>query len=354
MNIVKAGRCRIVPSKCIETLTLPAVPSPSRGGYCISERTRKLSVTLTDLARMAGTTPNLMARNFKMKKSRALGFIASDINNPFYVDFFRHIDNDTREQGYKVLIADSERNIDKEKDNIENMLQNQVEGLLVFPVIDILSTYNADHLLDLKLEHIPFVLLGKIPNHPFSYVVSEEVESSRRIARHLIDLGHKRLGLVLDHRELDRPSIERYQGIAQGLIEQGLCREDEIDGFIHKIYVEDADWEAQLEALLRAGDAPTALIPISDVIALMMNRPLNRMGICVPGELSIVTYGDNIWSRYLSPSLTSIKPDIGGIARKALEVLMQRIEEPDAPIGKYLIPQELVLRESTGPVMARR
>lgn len=341
-----------------------------------------MKVTLTDLARMAGTTPstisrvlngkpgvseakrksimalvknvgyrpNLMARNFKMKKSRALGFIASDINNPFYVNFFRHIENDMREQGYKVLIADSERDLCKEKDNIENMLQNQVEGLLVFPVIDILSDYNADHLLDLKLEQVPFVLLGKIPNHPFSHVVSEEVESSRRVANHLIELGHKRLGLVLDHRQMDRPSIERHQGIAQALIEHGLCGEDEIDDYISKIYVEDDDWEAQLEKLLKADDAPTALIPLSDVMALMLKRPLKRMDISVPEDLSIVTYGDNIWSRYLSPSLTSLKPDIGGIARKALEVLMQRIENPDAPTKRYLIPQELVIRESTGPV----
>lgn len=300
---------------------------------------------ILQLAKEVGYTPNRLARNLALKKSYVLGFIAADLTNPVYVEFLRRIQAWGEELGYQVLVADSARNTEKERHNIAIMREHRAEGLFIFPVQDWKRKSNNDHLLELKLQKFPFVLAGKIDGFGFDYVTAEEVETAERLTQHLIALGHRRIGFVgLDPD--NRCIHERFEGYRKALREERLPF-DERTSVVR--FHEDGNWVADMQEMLRRPDRPTALVLINDVFALMAIRPLAELGLEVPRDLSIATFGNEIWAQHLKPSLTSTSENDKKVARAMMDLLLAKMENPDMPPSQVLVPQELLIRESTAP-----
>ena len=315
------------------TATVSRVLSNKPG---VAEETRK---NIIQLAEKLGYSPNRIAKNLALKKSHVLGFIAADLRNFVYVEFFRKIQASAKELGYQVLIADSELNVDKEKQNISMMREHRAEGIIVFPVVDWDIRSNVDHFLQLKLQKFPFVLVGRVDNYGFDYVTSEETDTARALTQRLIALGHREIGFV-GHSETNRCIIERQKGVASALDEAGLRLKPE-----HTIPLEDANHE-KLKAMLRSPNRPTALVFVNDVGILLAHRTLAELGIAVPQDLSIISFGDNVWSRHMKPSVSTSRENSAAVADAAFDYLIKRIDNPgDSPLQK-LVPQEIVDRES--------
>lgn len=304
---------------------------------------------ILQLAKEVGYTPNRLARNLALKKSYVLGFIAADLANPVYVEFLRRIQAWGEELGYQVLVADSHRNTEKERHNIEIMREHRAEGLIIFPVQDWKRKSNNDHLLELKLQKFPFVLGGKIDGFGFDYVTAEEIDTADKLTRHLIELGHRHIGFVGLNTE-NRCITERYEGFRKALREERIDFDEKRDVVRFK---DDESWTEELVELLSRPKRPTALVMINDVFALLATRPLARMGIVVPRDLSVATFGNEIWAEHLNPSLTTTLENDKKVARAMMDLLLEKMEDPDKAPSQILIPQELLVRESTAPPPAR-
>ncbi len=304
--------------------------------------------SILKLANRLGYQPNLLARNLVMQKNHIIGFIASSLTNPVYVEFFRLIDVSCRSRGYQVLIADSEGEAAREKENVELMLQHQAEGLLVFPVSDMKSGVDLQHFLDLQLRKVPFVVVGETKEYNFDCVTSEEVKSSAVLARHLLEFGHRRFGIVGEDEE-NRCAKLRIKGFVDALQESGVvgcngfCKEDlRITGSVDQGGVQDAmSW-------FDSDKPPTALLTMNDMIALELYRPLGEKGIRIPEDVSIVTFENDFWSELVKPSLTTSAPDYPEVARLAFETLMGRVDNPRLPPQIKKVPQKFIVRESSG------
>lgn len=291
------------------------------------------------LAERLGYTPNRIAQNLALQKSHVLGFIAADLTNPVYIDFFRHVQHRVEPQGYQILMADSQVDPEKEKHNIAVMREHRAEGLLIFPVNDWKRTSDIDHFLQLKLQKFPFVIVGRIDGFGFDYVTSEEVDTARRVTRHLIDLGHKRIGF-LGYDDTNRCISERFMGFRDALEEAGLPLADE------SVVRYREGWQGDLKALLRGRSRPTAIVPTNDMLALLAWRTIAECGMRVPDDLSLATFGDEVWSRNLVPSLTTTNENIGRVAEIAMDLLLSRMDEPSRAPEQRLVPQEFLVRES--------
>lgn len=318
------------------TATVSRVLSNKPG---VQEAKRRRILALVD---KLGYSPNRIARNLALQKSHVLGFIAADLESKEYVDFFRHVQHKVESMGYQVLIADSERNLEKEKYNIEVMRQHRAEGIIVFPVHDWAVETDIDHFLQLRLQRFPFVVVGKLEGLSCDTVTAEERTVAGKIAKHLVDLGHRRIAFV-GADEGNRPVRERLAAVRNALHRAGVDLDDTT------VITYDPGWEERLSALLSRDDRPTALIFMNDVLALMAYRTLLDQGLRLPEDLSIAAFGNDIWSRNLKPTITGTTTRIDEIALVALELLLSRIEDPDRPPVHRLIPQEVLLRESTAP-----
>jgi LacI family transcriptional regulator len=318
--------------------------------------TRKRQQIL-ELVEEYGYQPNRNAQSLILQKTNLIGFIASDLSNPWYIQYLQVINDYCRQRGYQTLVAGSSEDLDREKENINIMLQHRAAGLIIFPVSDWDSGLDCEHLEQLKRNRMPFILMGKPAGHDFSWICSEEEESSYRMTRRLIELGHRRIGLV-GYEAVNRPSLERFRGALRAMCEAGLVGEGESldeprDLLITEMTLDDStlnvrDW-------LNSENPPTALVVVNSDIALSLYRPIMSLGLSIPGDVSLVSFDDHSWCRRIVPSLSVCAADERQIAEDSLDMLMELIENTDSPPQGCPAPRILIERESSGPApVARR
>jgi LacI family transcriptional regulator, galactose operon repressor len=320
------------------TATVSRVLS-NKAGVAESKRKRIL-----ELADRLGYSPNRLAQNLALKKSYVLGLIAADLRNEVYIDFFRRVQHFVEPLGYRVLICDSELDIEKEKHNIQIMQQHRAEGLLVFPVHDWHGESPLDHFLELKLKKYPFVLVGKVEGYGFDFVTSEEVEIAFDLTKHLLDLGHKRIAFV-GADEANRCIRERMHGVRLAMRGAGLS----LEGKDVIVFQEEEEWIQTLTRRLQEPDRPTALVMVNAVTTLMAYRHILDLGLKLPEDLSIVCFDDELWTRHLKPTITTTAENSRQVAQDSIQLLLDRMEDPDGVSVQKLVPQEFKLRESTAP-----
>ena len=313
----------------------------------VSERRRK---AILRLAEEVGYQPNRMAQSMALGRSRTLGVVVSTLNNPVYVELFQLITASQRYADYQIMIADSRKDLAIEKRNIANMLQHQVEGMIVFPVADWMPCDDVGHLLQLRERRVPFVLVGEVEGHGFDSVTSDEMAAAHEIVEHLAGLGHRSFAIVgLD--EGNRVVSRRYDGIVVALRELRLLgRNPKGEPPLPCVMMNEPDWIGRTLALFGWPQPPTALIVMNSITALQLYRPLLTSGIAMPGDVSLVCFEDQIWAEHLSPSLSSSGVDYRELAGQAYEALVNRTEHPKAVAKTRLVARRLVARESSGPV----
>jgi LacI family transcriptional regulator len=307
---------------------------------------------IVQLAESLGYQPNRNAQSLVQQKTHLIGLIASALRNPWYVEFLGRMESFCADRGYQILVTESQLNPQREQENINTMLQHQAEGLVIFPVSDWLSQENFDYFLKLKLRRFPFVLIGRVEGYGFDCVYTEEVESAMRLTEHLLNLGHTRFGMV-DYDPRNRPARERLEGIKKALVVAGLLNGDEpiTEPVLRVTQYHRGAWRANLESWFTSPNPPTALIPTNCGVGLELYRPLTEMGLRIPEEVSVASFDDPDWVKHLVPSMTVCRPDDEKVIHLALETLVERIHNPAGPTRVHSIPQELIMRESTGPAI---
>jgi len=210
---------------------------------------------------------------------------------------------------------------------------------------------------------LPLVYVDQDPAPDIPSVNVDDRAGARAAAQHLLDLGHRRIGIV--SIELDGPA-----GVVDGPIEptgghpqrqRMLGWMDALDAAgLHPIVVhapanddDDADEAARL--LLDRPHAPTGVLCFSDVLALGVIRTAAQLGLDVPRDISVVGFDDNPLARRSRPTITTVRQDIAGKGRTAAAQLIAAIEDARAGTRATprheLLPTELVVRQSTGPAV---
>lgn len=304
---------------------------------------------ILQLAKELGYQPNRSARALASRRSHLFGFVGPDLRNPLHVEFLGCAGEFCKQRGFQTMVVDSERNVEKEIENVDIMLQHRAEGLIIFPVSDWHEHSSFDHFLRLKLRRFPFVLVGRVEGYGFDCVYSEEFESAKRLVQHLIGLGHRRFGL-LGHDPLNRPARERYDGIRAAMEEAALTPSGDADPgkALRTVHSNWPNWGHLLEDWLTDPEPPTALIAMNSGMALIVYRPLGDLGYTVPEDVSLVAFDDAFWCSHIRPALTVSEPRNRTVSELALDTLIRRIEDPAAPPMIRSVPQDLIFRESVG------
>ncbi len=309
------------------------------------------------LATKLGYRPDFRARSLVTRRTRTVGLVTSYLAGGWYAQVLRSLSRHLTPLGYHVLVADSGLDIEEEKRNIEAMQSHRVEALFVCPVGDWNTDLNCNHLLELKLQGLPVVILGNPPNcGGLDCVYTDDVESSLALTRHLLALGHRRFG-VLGHTPEIRGSRERVQGIGQAIIAAGsppgpqslpeppalrICLTDIRHYDPHSMRQTVLGW-------LKEPDPPTALIGIGNLYALDLYGPLEDWGYQIPEDISVAAYEDDFWCPRIRPGLSVVYKNEDEVAQRALEVWMRRVKHPEAPPLLVTAPQHFIARDSTGP-----
>jgi DNA-binding LacI/PurR family transcriptional regulator len=270
--------------------------------------------------------------------------------NYYWPAVIRGIEPQALRRGFRVVLRGATYDLQDERPILQRLLDDeQVRGLLVAPNTD---TAHAQEVIQwLAGSGVPSVLMERdaelLPaREPAESVASDHAHGAALAARHLAELGHRRVGLVLSRfSPTSRKIAAGWRVACAGL---GLAQADGFEPLLPDRSSADftAAVNATLDAALDAG--LTALLIHSDPEAMaVIDLALNR-GIRVPHDLSVIAYDDEI-AKLFRPALTAVSPPRSAVGEVAVDQLADRIADPGRPNRRVLLSPHLHVRESTAP-----
>lgn len=284
--------------------------------------------------------PNLHARTLAGGKSRTIGMIASNLENPYFFDIFRALEAEAHAHGYEVVVAHTDYRPDQLVRGVRLMIGRRVAGLAVM-----VSEMDPDLIRELAASKIPVVFSDVgTPRRNISNIRVNYRRGIERAVEYLHGLGHRRLAFCGHHTALG-PTNERESAFVEAVSRHAPETEwrtaADQDGL-------EGGRQAARE-ILDSGFRPTAIICVNDFMAVGVLRELRDRGLRVPAEVSVTGFDNIALSEFSSPPLTTLQIPRERIGRLAFQILVPEEAKGAAPGREIVIDPELVLRESTGP-----
>jgi len=302
----------------------------------VSDVTRQAVLTALDVLGYERPT------KLRGERARLVGLFLPELQNPIFPAFGEVVAAALAQNGYTPVLCTQTAGGISEADYVELLLQQQVSGVVF--VGGQYTQQNAPHehyqrLAELKLPTV--FVNAPIAELSFPTVSTDDAVATEQAWNHLRQLGHERIGLVLGPED-HVPSQRKLAAARRAAEAAGLPLE-----VAHSHYSLEAG-QAATARLLAKG--VTAIICMSDPIALGAIRAVRRAGLTVPGDVSIVGFDDSALMNATDPPLTTVRQPIEPMGRMIIELLVSQIKGVGVATDEYLFEPELVVRGSTAPV----
>lgn len=301
----------------------------------VTEATRAL---VLDTIKRLDYRPNLLGRNLRRTETRLVLALLPTIANPFYSRIVKGIEDVAHKNGYNVMLCNTDSNADREQLYLGLLKNRLADGvILVAPEIacEELSAIGADFPVVQCCEYKEGVEV--------SLVRIDNYAAARKAARHLISLGHKKIGMISSHSRF-LSTIRREEGFRSVLEEAGFPLEESCTAYGD--YSFKSGHRAAL-SLLTLKERPTALFSISDIMAIGALRAAREKGLKVPDDLAVVGFDNISFSSMCDPMLTTVSQPKYDLGCTAMELLLKTIRGELAEPVEIVLENELVIREST-------
>ena len=308
-----------------------------RGSDLVAKATRDRILTV---GAELGYTPNLLARGLVQNRTAAVGIVILELANPFFAPMVSGIQAVSAKRGFLVVTGESGRDEVEERRYIEQFQQLRIGGIIVSPV-----TSRLDHLWEARANGTPVVVMARRWEDG-DYVATDDVKGGDLAARHLLERGHRRIGIVQLEDPDHTPVQARVLGFRQVLAAAGVTVHEswdlKVSGALIEHGVEAAD------RLLLLAERPTALFVTSDRKALGVVHRLLERGVRVPEDVAVVGYDDIPYAACAQVPLTTVAVPKRPVGEMSAELLFDRIEGvAPAELRQILLPPELVVRASS-------
>lgn len=295
-------------------------------------------------AKELGYRPSGVARSLRMRQTRSIGLIVTDIANPFFPEVVKAADDRARELGYSILLGTAAYDERRAMHYLDLMADRRVDGMIVAS-----SQLSQEGWARLVASPVPVVVANAEPaGVPVTVITSDNVGASRLAVDHLVGLGHRRIG-YLRGPEAYTAAVPRIDGFHAACADAGLDPSDTpvIDG--------EADVESGYRGageVLASHPGVTAIYCYNDLTAIGVLRRLRDAGRRVPDEISVVGLDDIAAASWTAPSLTTVAQQKAEIGRLAVERVIACLRDAGDVLEPAVVrlPTSLTVRESTGPV----
>jgi len=333
------------------------------GGYgYASEESRQ---EVMKAAQALGYRPNALARSLITGRTRTIGVVAGDIQNPFYASILRGISDVAEAEGLGLLITNSDEDLAKEVRAVELLIEKQVDGLILSPC----DTHEARHLRDLHASGLPLVLIDRaVEGLAVDRVRTDNVTAAREAVLHLIDAGHRRIGLIselaieqpggidafvtramageAEAAEALYPSWQRLLGYLDAHRLKGLDPDPAVIRRAGRYAAEAA--QEQTRALLARAERPSALFTTDGTMAEGAMAAIAELRLSLPADLSLICFDELDWMALLNPGISTVAQPRLAMGEAAARMLVERIEGADMKRRDLVMPSTLIRRGSVG------
>jgi LacI family transcriptional regulator len=309
----------------------------NRPGLVNADTRKRVLQVIADLQ----YAPSVLARGMRSQKTKTFGVVIPDFKNLFYAEFLEHVENAARGHGYIAVVCSTDINPEREKEYINELLQRQIDGLIMCWYKSV--SENRSFLLKLA-KRIPVVVMDQPScGLPVSAVYTDGLKGIKKLTSFFLQNGHRKIGLIKSLHEYPVGN-RRFQGYVSALEERGI----EIDENL----IQESEWtpSAAFRATGRILEKsrPTAMIGVTDLMAIGVLEYLNTNGFSVPKDIAVAGFDNIFFSTMVSPRLTTVAQPIDKMAWEAVGQLIRRIENRRVRNRDIELENRLIVRESSG------
>lgn len=297
------------------------------------------------LMREYGYAPDPQARGLAFRKSFLVGLVFDNPTAQYIVNMQYGVLDALRDTGYELVVHPCDSKSEGYIEGIRRfVLQQKLHGVILIPRVSEDQAL-ADALREIECRYVRIASVGF--DDPDRMLVTQDRVAGAEAAHYLESLGHRRIGLITGPKRY-RSSIERGEGFIEALARRGIRVPPECNyegGYTFESGVAGA------EQLLARPDRPTAIFACNDEMAAGVYKAAQRMGISIPGELSVVGYDDSPLASQLWPALTTIRLPVRDVGRQAAMLLLA--PEARGSAVQASVTPHLVSRDSCLPPQSR-
>ena len=304
----------------------------------ISVLTKRL---VHDTAQSMGYMPNFIARNLSAKQSNAIGLVVPKIAHHFFASAIEAIYQAAYKNNYEIIMTVSQEDADHEIKHIQTLLSMRVDGLLVSVTEQTKDTSIFDMV---KKRNTPLVFFDRVlENIGFSTVTNDDEQGTYQAMDKVIKTGYTKIAHLAGYAHTNIGNNRRI-GFENALKDSNLSIED---NWIIEGGFSEEDGYSGFMKISKNGELPEVIFAVTYPVALGIQLAAQEMGIKIPDQLEIISFGGSTYNRFISPSITYINQPIKELGAKAIELLIDEIKNPDIFQEQHLtLPTELIVCET--------
>lgn len=298
----------------VSTSTVSHVINKSR---FVSE---EISLRVNNAAQQLNYRPSALARSLKINRTKTIGMLVTTSTNPFFGEVVKGVERSCYQQGYNLILCNTEGDNERMRESVNTLLQKRVDGLILM-----CSSLEGER-IDV-FEQYPDIPVVVMDWGPMLFTSDKIQDNSLRggylAAKYLIESGHQQIGCITGPLVKHQAQM-RYEGYKRALNEAGL------DFNANWIIEADFECEGGYEAfnkMFAKGSLPSSIFVCNDMMAMGVINAANEKGIRIPQDLSIIGYDDIHIAKFMSPSLTTIHQPKYRLGKAAVEALLNRLEK---------------------------
>lgn len=313
------------------------------GNKWVAEATRQ---RVLDAMQALGYQPNSFARSLATNKSETIGMVVGDLGGPFFGEMMQYAERVIRDAGKHLIVTSGHSSLEEERDAIQFLLKRRCDALILH--LDLMPDEEILELVD--SETSPMILVNRlVPELADQCVCLDNEAGGYLAARHLIDLGHRRIACITGPL-YKSDARDRLAGYRRALEGAGLDYDDRL--VVQGDFLEPGG-EVALDRLLRRDEPFTGLVVGNDLMAIGVINSLKERGLRIPEDCSLVGYDDVLMAGYLDPALTTVRVPVAEFGTAAGRLALKLGEGIDGEVRNRFQP-ELVERATTAVFEARK
>jgi len=283
---------------------------------------------------------NALAGSLSAKKTRTLGIIIPTIINPIFAMVTKGIQDFAGLKGYSIILGNTDYNEENEQRLIHLFQEKRADGVILNG-----PWRNAPSVSHMKNTKLPFVVTWQtIDDKDVNFVAFDNFKGAYRIVEYLINLGHRRIGMIAGKFSVSERAVMRCQAYQKCLSDNHIPFDPAL--VLEKDYTY-FDGKEALARLLTGQSPPTALFCGNDILAIGAMALAKEKGLHIPRDLSVVGFDDMEISAYYNPPLTTVAVPAYEMGRLAAKILIENIEGESITPQQYILETNLIVRGST-------
>jgi len=299
---------------------------------------------IQEFAKLKNYKPNITALNLKSRKTKTIGVILPNILNSFFAKVFTGIEKVAEDKGYHIITCISNESLEKEIHAMELLSNGTVDGFILSISEESQTQESFEHFIDCINDSVPIVMFDRVTDQvKCDKVIVDDLDSAFDGTQHLIDIGCKKIALLSSIDNLSVGKL-RAKGYYKALEENKYGTDENL------IILTDSveDFDTKLETLF-SNQTIDGIFALDEHASVSSLKLALKKGYFIPENLSIIGFADGVWSKRLTPSLSTVSQHGPEIGEAAARLLIERLElkGEESSYKTIIVKTELRERGST-------